>query len=123
MDRTIWISGLVFIVTLLAMIGVFAYIQSKQKQKEWGDRLHGRSKVQGVTKQKDEGITYLKGNLLKILERLGQANKPKDQAETSRIRKTLVTAGYRSPQAPIIFYGSESIFSVNSWFSFFAIWG
>ena len=93
MDWTIWISGLVFLVTLLAMIGVFAYVQSQQKKKEWGDRLHGRSKVQGATKQKDEGITYLKGNLVKVLERLGQANKPKDQAETSRIRKTLVTAG------------------------------
>ena len=107
MDSTLWISGLVFLVTLLAMIGVFAYIQSMQKKKAWGDRLHGRSKVQGSTKQTDEGVTYLKGNLLKVLERLGQANKPKDQAETSRIRKTLVTAGYRSPQAPVVFMGAK----------------
>lgn len=121
MDGTLLISGLVFLVTLFAMVGMVTYYQSQQKKKSWGDRLHGRAKIQ-ATKASDEGLVYLKGNFLKLLERLGQASKPKDQAETSRLRQSLVTAGYRYPQAPIVFMGVK-VFLVLVFGGLFLIFG
>ena len=106
MESALLISGLVFVLMLIVMMGGFALIQSRQQAKEWGERVKGKSKDKEAAK-KDEGFGYLKAQMLLLLEKLGQANKPKDQAETSRLRKTLVTAGYRNPRAPIIFLGAK----------------
>ena len=124
MDWTVGISGLVFLVVLFSMLGIAGHHQSQKKKKEWGDRLHGRSQMHGSqgNKQTEQGLAYLKGNFLKVLERLGQASKPKDQLESSRIRQSLVTAGYRSPQAPIVFMGSKSVFSVVVGRRVFNLW-
>ena len=102
------------------MVGGYALFQSRQRAKEWGERVKGKVKTQEEVKQ-DVGLGYLKTQLLQLLEKLGQANKPKDQAETSRLRKSLVTAGYRNPRAPIVFLGTKlflMIFGVGMFFLF-----
>jgi tight adherence protein C len=53
-----------------------------------------------------------------LLERLGQASKPKDQIQVSRIREKLVNAGYRNSRAPIIFFGSRLFLAVLFGLSF-----
>ena len=103
----ILISGLVFVLILVGLVGVFAILQSRSKAKEWGARVKGKKEFIPGEAQKEQGLGYLKTSFLQVLERLGQANKPKDQAETSRLRKTLVTAGYRSPRAPVTFMGTK----------------
>ena len=103
----ILISGLVFVLILVGLVGVFAILQSRSKAKEWGARVKGQQVKDKGEAQKDQGLGYLKTSFLQVLERLGQANKPKDQAETSRLRKTLVTAGFRSPRAPVTFMGTK----------------
>lgn len=106
MDTPLVISVMVFTVTTCTFVGVFAYWQSRQKARDWGERLKGRSRSSDATRP-DEGWTYIKTGFIQLLEKLGQANKPKDQAETSRLRRLLVTAGYRNPQAPIVFMGAK----------------
>ncbi|RMH36870.1 MAG: type II secretion system F family protein [Nitrospirae bacterium] len=106
MDTPVVISMLVFMVTVCTCVGLFSYWQARQKAREWSERLKGRSKTSD-TASAGEGWTYVKTSFLHLLEKLGQANKPKNQAETSRLRNLLVTAGYRNPQAPIIFMGSK----------------
>jgi len=106
MEMALVISGLVFVGMLVLMVGGYALFQSRQHAKEWGERVKGKAKVKDNIKQ-DKGLGYLKSQMLQLLEKLGQANKPKDQAETSRLRKTLGSAGYRSSRAPIIFLGTK----------------
>ena len=101
------ISGLVFVLILIGLVGVFAILQSRSKAKAWGARVKGKKEAVPGEAQKEQGLGYIKTSFLQVLERLGQANKPKDQAETSRLRKTLVTAGYRSPRAPVTFMGTK----------------
>ena len=106
MDQALVIALMVFMMTLLAMVGIYTLVRSRQTAKDWGERIRGKTRTAETT-EADKGFAYLTGTFLKLLERLGQANKPKDQAETSRLRKTLVTAGYRGARTPLIFLGSK----------------
>ncbi len=106
MESALVISGLVFVLMLVVLMGGYAYYQSRQQAKVWGERVKGKKKVTEETKE-DQGLGYVKAQMLQVLEKLGQANKPKDHAETSRLRKTLVSAGYRNPRAPIVFLGTK----------------
>jgi len=121
MEMALVISGLVFVGMLVLMVGSYALFQSRQHAKEWGERVKGKVKAKEEAKQ-DEGLGYLKAQMLHLLEKLGQANKPKDQAETSRLRKTLVSAGYRSSRAPIIFLGTK-IFLMLIFLGMFFLFG
>jgi len=81
-------------------------IRSRQTAKDWGERIRGKARTVEATQTK-KGMTYVSGLFLKLLERLGQANRPKDNAKQSQLRKTMVTAGYRGARAPVIFLGSK----------------
>ena len=111
MDQALLIAIMVFMMTMLAMVGVFSIVRSKHIAKEWGDRIKGKSRSTATT-EADKGLAYFSGIFLKLLEKLGQANKPTNQAETSQIRKRLVTAGFRGPRATVIFLGSKIFFGV-----------
>ena len=121
MEFALLISGLVFVLMFVVLMWAFSLFQSRQQAKEWGDRVKGNTTVTNESK-KDEGLGYIKTQMLQVLEKLGQANKPKDQAETSRLRKTLVSAGYRSPRASIIFLGTK-LFLMLICVGLFALFG
>ncbi len=106
MEQALIIASMVFLMTVLTMVGIYSLVRSRQTTKDWGERIRGKTTTVEAS-EADKGLVYLSRLFLKLLERLGQANKPKDQAETSRLRKTLVTAGYRGARAPVIFLGSK----------------
>ncbi len=107
MDQALVIASMVFLMTVLTMVGIYSLVRSRQTAKDWGERIRGKTQTLESSSEADKGLAYLSRVFLKLLERLGQANKPKDLAETSHLRKTLVTAGYRGPRAPMIFMGSK----------------
>lgn len=122
MDQALVISIMVFLMTILLMVGVYTLIKSRQTAKEWGDRIRGKSRAVEST-ETQKGFAYVSDRFLKLLEQLGQVNKPKNQADTSRLRKTLVTAGYRGPRASVIFWGSQIFLSLFCGLSFFIFGG
>ena len=111
MDQALLIAFMVFMMTLLTLVGIFSFVRSRHIAQEWGDRIRGKSRSPEAT-EADKGLAYISGMFLKLLEKLGQANKPKNQADTSQIRKRLVTAGYRGPRATVIFLGSKIFLGV-----------
>ncbi len=121
MDPLLLISIMVFLGVLVVGWGAWSYMQSRQKVSDWSIRAKGQSLTQ-ATSQKNANHTSLKDQGLKLLERLGQVNKPKDQAVTSRLRASLATAGYRNPRAVVVFLGSR-IFLAIFFGLFFLIFG
>jgi len=111
MDPLLLICVLVFFGLLVVGWGVWSYWQSREKVSDWSIRASGKSLAQ-EGKKKAEGQTSLKDQGLKLLERLGQANKPKDQATASRLRAKLATAGYRNPRGPVVFLGARIFLAV-----------
>ncbi|MEO8328015.1 MAG: hypothetical protein ABI618_19380, partial [Nitrospirota bacterium] len=111
MDPLFLISLLVFLGVLVVGWGAWSYMQSQEKVKDWSIRAKGQSLSQSSS-QKSEKKTSLKDQGMKLLERLGQVNKPKDQAVTTRLRASLATAGYRNPRAIVVFLGTRIFLAV-----------
>jgi tight adherence protein C len=49
----------------------------------------------------------IKREVLELLNSLGKTNQPADQQEVLNLRQALITAGYRSAHAPVIFLGAK----------------
>lgn len=108
MNQAIIVSILVFATSLMTLVGLFSLMQSRKTAKDWGDRIRGKARASDTpVSQTDQGMAYFSALFLRVLEKLGQANKPKDQVEQSRLKTTLVQAGYRGPRAPVIFLGTK----------------
>lgn len=105
MDMTWVISSLVFMMVLFCSMGLYLVIGSRGTMNVIKRRAEGQV---GVAASANETISLgLKDKLLALLTRLGEANKPSNESEVSTIRQALVTAGYRHPQAPILFMGAK----------------
>ena len=109
MDPLLLISALVFVGILVIGWGAYVFMQSKQKATDWNTRAQGKSLSQQQKAQENEVKDHgIKEYGLKLLERLGNVNKQsKDQAATSRLKTSLTVAGYRNPQAPMVFMGTR----------------
>ena len=112
MDPLLLISLLVFLGILIIGWGIYSFMQSKQQLSDWNVRAQGQSLSQKASKKKDDQNSGVKEYGLKLLEKLGQANKPKDKASTSRLKSLLITAGYRKAQAPVVFMGARILLAV-----------
>jgi tight adherence protein C len=111
MDPLLLISALVFLGILIIGWGIYAFMQSRQKMSDWNVRAQGQSLSQKTSQNKDDQKSGVKEYGLKLLEKLGQANKPKDKASTSQLKSLLIAAGYRTAQAPVVFMGSRVFFA------------
>jgi tight adherence protein C len=111
MDLTTVITVAVFFMTLLIFFGISSYASSHAKQKEWVQRLRGNGEsVPSAAVQESVAPDQLR--LFKFLGALGEATKPKNVDEMSHLRKTLVKAGYRSVEAPLIFFGARLVLAI-----------
>lgn len=105
MDMTWVISSLIFMIVLLCSMGVYLVMGSRATMNVVKRRAEGQV---GVSVSANESMSLsLKDKLHALLTRLGEANKPSNESEVSAIREALVTAGYRHPQAPILFMGAK----------------
>jgi tight adherence protein C len=86
-------------------------MQSRQKMSDWNVRAQGQSLSQKTSQKKADEKSGVKEYGLKLLEKLGQANKPKDKASTSQLKALLISAGYRKAQTPVVFMGARVFFA------------
>jgi tight adherence protein C len=111
MDPLVLISALVFFGVLVISWGVWNYLQTQQRLNDWSIRAKGQSLSQSAAQQTQNQASF-KDQSLRLLERLGQANQPKDQAVITRLRSSLATAGYRNPRAIVLFLGTRIFLAV-----------
>ena len=111
MDPLLLISLLVFLGILIIGWGIYAFMQSRQKMSDWNVRAQGQSLSQKTSQKKADEKSGVKEYGLKVLEKLGQANKPKDKASTSQLKALLISAGYRKAQTPVVFMGARIFFA------------
>jgi tight adherence protein C len=111
MDPLLLVSVLVFVVVLIAGWSLYSYIQSRQNVNDWRIRAKGQSLSRNAS-QKKEGQASLKDQGMNLLERLGQVNKPKDQAVTAQLKSKLASAGYRTSRAVVVFFGTRIFLAI-----------
>lgn len=105
MDLPLIIALLVFATCVLTMVGMGSYYQGRSNVQRWRRRVEGKAVPR--TDPIRDVIAAGTNHVLAVLKKVGHVAKPTDEAEYSRLRHALVTAGLRSPLAPIVFSGSR----------------
>lgn len=105
MDMTLIVSSLIFAMVLLGSMGLYLVMGSRETMKVIKRRAEGQVGV-AASDSASIGLGF-KEKLHSLLTKLGEANKPSDESEVSSIQDALSTAGYRHPQAPILFMGAK----------------
>lgn len=117
------ISVLAFATCVLLMYGGYLVVRSKKMAKEVEGRFAIKSSRNATSAGGQNGRelewAYLKNVALQAIERLGQLNKPKDEMSLSMLRKSLVTAGFRKPSAPVMFTGTKVVMAILHGIGFF----
>jgi tight adherence protein C len=104
MELPIVITVAIFFITLLTVFSLFSFVGYRTKQKAWRDRLKGIGDSAEIEPFPDSSPSS-GTRLFKFLGAVGEATKPKDIEEMSHLRRTLVKAGYRRVDAPLVFFG------------------
>jgi tight adherence protein C len=111
MDMMWLISLLIFVMVLLGSMGLYIVLGSRASMKVIKRRAEGQIGV-GAGPEGESITTSFIDKLQALLTRLGEVNKPSDEAEMSVLRQSLVSAGYRHAQAPILFIGAKLLSSI-----------
>lgn len=110
MDMIWVVTLLVFMMTVLASMGLYLVLGSRATMKSIKRRTEGQI---GVATPENEAFGgNIKEKFRSLLVRLGEANKPSDEFEISAIRTSLMSAGYRHAQAPILFMGAKLLSAI-----------
>jgi tight adherence protein C len=112
MDFPILISVLAFVMCLLASFAVYTYLNLREASKVWSRRVEGRAEALDVSPLDAVVGHSLKRQFSRLLQTLGKANQPTDQAEILNLRQALITAGYRSAHAPLLFLGVKILCAI-----------
>lgn len=98
-----------FISLLLVAISSYAivlYLRDRRRIQHLIHRIHsvGNSPAEKTTLGL---LSTLSSRVQGLLHTIGRIGRPKDEQELFRLRRALLRAGYRSPEALLIFFGSK----------------
>ncbi len=111
MNSPILISLLTFLLCLLASVALYVYLSSREAVQVWKRRVETRLDTPGSA-QELSWVGSLKTRFTQLIENLGKAMKPSNEADVLSIRQSLITAGYRHPRAPILFLGTKLVCAI-----------
>jgi tight adherence protein C len=106
MDTPLLIAIFVAIVVLLIFLALSSYLQRRQEIAAWMRRVWGKEE-ETESEAGQESHASTKGHVYDALGALGGTIQPRNEAELSHVRRTLVKAGYRGGQAPLVFFGAR----------------
>lgn len=89
---------------LLLAAGLSVLLRSRKARQNWRRRVGIRS-----TREQTETPSLL----WRVLMVFGEGTKPRSEAELSRVRSTLVQAGYRRADAPVILFGVKLCLAIG----------
>lgn len=104
-----------FVAFLIITLGVWVILSALADRGKGGaeDRLRrmmspttGRKEIEDQAARRQERI---QAQMARAANKLGQSLRPSDEAEFSKVRITLLNAGFRSENAVAIFFGAKSL--------------
>lgn len=110
MDVPIIAALVTFFAVLLVSSAVFFYMNAREAVQTWRRRADGTAWGGGAT---SDGIAeQIAVHFHALLEWFARMNQPSSVEETRAVRRQLISAGYRSGKAPIVFLGSRLMLAV-----------
>ena len=112
MDHPLVIAVITFLAVMLASSALFLYLHSREAVQTWRRRAEGNHSATEAEATRDGLAGELMTQLRALLEWFGRLNQPSNSEEVRATKRMLVTAGYRSGKAPILFLGSRLLLAI-----------
>lgn len=107
------IAGLVtFLAVVLASSAIFLYLNSREALQSWRRRADGSSGALDSEAAPIGMVDLLKSHLQDLLGWFAKLNQPSNVEEMRATRRLLITAGYRSGKAPVLYTGAKLLLAV-----------
>lgn len=114
MNESLLLSLLIFAALLLVVFSLYLVFRGWSEKRRIVEKIEkaGEPEPLSVAAADAEPAGTFKKAFLDLTSRLGQYSAPKGEAELTHRRKKLIVAGYRKPNAPIVFYGTKILLAV-----------
>ena len=115
MNESLLLSFLIFAGLLLVVFSLYLVLKAIGEKRRIVEKIEkeGASEPRGVsTGDAAEPAGALKQYFVDLTTRLGKYSTPKGEEELTHRKKKLIVAGYRKPNAPIVFYGIKILLAV-----------
>jgi tight adherence protein C len=115
MNESLLLSLLIFAGILLVVFSFYLVFRGWAEKRRIVEKIEkgGVSEPLSVSAADAEPAGAFKKTFLDLATRLGQYSTPKGEEELTHRRKKLIVAGYRKPNATIIFYGTKILLAVT----------
>jgi len=101
-----------FLAVMLLGTAAYFYMERREVLQVWRRRAEGDIESQETAELSGNILDAARAQLQTVLEWFAKWNQPSDLEETKATRRLLVTAGYRSRKAPILFVGAKLLLAV-----------
>ncbi len=112
MELPLIAASFTFLAVMMLGTALYLYLERKEVVGIWRRRAEGHEG--GLEEEKPSASVFdtARVQLQTLLEWFAKWNQPSDAEEAKATRRLLVTAGYRSRKAPILFVGSKLLLAV-----------
>jgi tight adherence protein C len=115
MSDSLLLSILIFTGLLLLVFSVYLFLKAHGEKRRIVEKIEkeGASELPAVSTGEAAGSAgVFKQSFIDLTTRLGQYSTTKGEEELTHRKKKLIVAGYRKPNAPIVFYGTKILLAV-----------
>ena len=112
MDLPLVIAVITFLAVMLASSALYLFLNSRGAVQTWRRRAEGNHSATEADATRDGLAEELMTQLRALLEWFGRLNQPSNSEEVRATKRLLVTAGYRSGKAPIMFLGARLLSAI-----------
>jgi tight adherence protein C len=108
MDVPLLVALFTFLAVMLATSAAFLYVNSREALQTWRRRADGTPSAADAASLGEQMMMHFYA----LLEWFAKMNQPSNVEETRATRRQLITAGYRSGKAPVLFFGAKLFLAV-----------
>lgn len=114
MNESLLLSLLIFAGLLLVVFSLYLVFRGWAEKRRLVEKIEkaGAPEPLSVATADAEPAGAFKKAFIDLTTRLGQSSAPKREEELTHRRKKLIVAGYRKPNATIVFYGTKILLAV-----------
>lgn len=114
MNESLLLSILIFAGLLLVVFSLYLVFRGWAEKRRIVEKIEkaGAPEPLIVATADAEPAGAFKKAFIDLTTRLGQSSAPKSEDELTHRKKKLIVAGYRKPNAPIVFYGTKILLAV-----------
>jgi len=110
MEAPVLISILVFLLTMVLLLGLASYLRLLQVRRLWTERLEGKQSG-NLLEQLRDTVDPIKTFVSAVMTKFGTLTSTQQDARLPNLRP-LVTAGYRNPKAVMILAGTKFVLAL-----------